>query len=96
MILLFEPTDSGSSEGDTGGRTDNKVFAPSVGDTSGSGKIAEAALSGGVAIGGKYGEDIGGVLRGGAHATPQCFFVHGSPSTDENFDLFRSLEPTGR
>ena len=69
MISLFETSDSGSSEGDTGGRAGNKVFAFSVGDTSGAGEIAEA-LSEGVVTGGKYGEDIGDSLRGGAH--DQC------------------------
>ena len=52
MTLLFETLGSGGREGDPGGRAGNKVFASSVGDTSGTGEIADTFPEE-VVIGGK-------------------------------------------
>ena len=52
IILFFEIADSGAREGDSGGRTGNNVFIPSLRDTSGTDETAEA-LTDGIATGGK-------------------------------------------
>ena len=52
IILFFERADSGTREGDSGGRAGNNVVVPSVRDTGGVDETAES-LTEGIATGGK-------------------------------------------